>query len=1033
MYLNDTIKTCEKRPLNKLIFNIDITLMRILEILTKDEQADFDSPPSLDIIEQKKYFALSAEIEEWLKTVSSPTHMVGFVLLMGYACCSSKFFSPKTFKQSDISFICEKLCLDPKDIDFTAYNPRTVTYHKQKIREHLHILPFDNLALQTFEEIIREKIAKSQSFKQIIYEVAEILKSRKIEVPTYNRFATVISNESSKFESNLTATIDLLLSDAQRETLDALLSQDEINNYVLTKLKIINQERTPAAINNSVRDFQLIKNVYLAIAPTIISLALHVDTVKQYATWVRKASSYQIQQLNNSKRYLYMICFINHQYCLRQDISADILLISVRNTENAVSKEQKSLAHQCNALYEHAFNAMSNSRTSYKEIIKQIESVIKTAIPDAEKVLKINQLLSCYREQLENDPHDDEIKGNLNELQSKNYYSLLSEASQKLQNRVANIMRYISFEENNTAIYKAIAHYQTKGGNITKTAPANFMSTAEQEALEDDNGKFSVSLYKALLYIHAANALKSGIISLKPSYRYLSLESYLYPIEKWLKHKVNLLEDAELSQFSDISQLLLQLQQILDQQFKLTNKNIIAGKNEYVKFDAKNKVVINTPKVEKLDMKSIASLFAGCKYTPILKVLNDIQQVTDYLSCLRHFSVKDKQVLPDIQVFYAAILGLGCNIGISKIANVSRGISEDVLQNLVNWHISLDNVHLANRVVLEFLSKLSIAHIYKKDPTRLHSSSDGRKIGVSVESLNANSSFKYFGKGMGITNYSFIDELNRSFYATAIHADQEHTHVIDGLTHNPAIKSDIHSTDTHGYSEVIFAVMYLLGIDFAPRIKGLKHATLYAFIARKIYEEQGFKILPDRYIDTKIIEAQWDNILRLVATIKLHETTASQIFKRLNSYSKQHPLYCALKEFGRIIKTIFILRYINDVELRQSIQKQLNRIELSNKFANAISFDNDHEIQFGSKEEQDFAINCQRLIQNIIVLWNELYLSDKIASAETKEAKQLLISIILNGSTQSWGHFNFLGEYDFTNNEPVEITFDLKKIMELKI
>ncbi len=229
--------------------------MRILEILTKDEQADFDSPPSLDIIEQKKYFALSTEIEEWLKTVSSPTYMVGFVLLIGYACCSGKFFSPKTFKQADISFICEKFCLDPNNIDFTAYNPRTATYHKQKIREYLHILPFDNLALQTFEEIIHEKIAKSQSFKQTIYEVAEILKARKIEVPTYNRFATVISNESSKFESNLTVTLELLLSKAQRETLDALLRPDETNNYVLTKLKIINQERTPAAINNSVRDF----------------------------------------------------------------------------------------------------------------------------------------------------------------------------------------------------------------------------------------------------------------------------------------------------------------------------------------------------------------------------------------------------------------------------------------------------------------------------------------------------------------------------------------------------------------------------------------------------------------------------------------------------------------------------------------------------------------------------------------------------------------------------------------------------------
>jgi TnpA family transposase len=218
-----------------------------------------------------------------------------------------------------------------------------------------------------------------------------------------------------------------------------------------------------------------------------------------------------------------------------------------------------------------------------------------------------------------------------------------------------------------------------------------------------------------------------------------------------------------------------------------------------------------------------------------------------------------------------------------------------------------------------------------------------------------------------------------------------------------------------------------------PRIKGLKHATLYAFRTRKIYEDLRFKILPDRYIDIKLIKAQWDNILRLIATIKLQEVTASQIFKRLNSYSKQHPLYCGLKEFGRIIKTIFILRYVDDMELRQAIQKQLNRIELSNKFANAISFDNDHEIQFGSKDEQDIAINCQRLIQNIIILWNELFLSDKIASAETQETKQQLIAIIRNGSTQSWGHLNFLGEYDFTNNEPKEVTFDLEKILALQI
>ena len=56
--------------------------------------------------------------------------------------------------------------------------------------------------------------------------------------------------------------------------------------------------------------------------------------------------------------------------------------------------------------------------------------------------------------------------------------------------------------------------------------------------------------------------------------------------------------------------------------------------------------------------------------------------------------------------------------------------------------------------------------------------------------------------------------------------------------HNDVVKSDIHSTDTHGYSEAIFAVTHLLGFTFAPRIKNLKKQRLAAFPQhkRKAYE-----------------------------------------------------------------------------------------------------------------------------------------------------------------------------------------------------
>jgi TnpA family transposase len=96
------------------------------------------------------------------------------------------------------------------------------------------------------------------------------------------------------------------------------------------------------------------------------------------------------------------------------------------------------------------------------------------------------------------------------------------------------------------------------------------------------------------------------------------------------------------------------------------------------------------------------------------------------------------------------------------------------------------------------------------------------------------------------------------------------------------VKSDIHSTDTGGYSEVLFGAMHLLGFAFAPRIKNFGKCQLYAFNKRKEYQLKGYNILPDGYIKTQIIDPQWDEILRFIATIKLKEATLVSIRKLLN-------------------------------------------------------------------------------------------------------------------------------------------------------
>ena len=137
-----------------------------------------------------------------------------------------------------------------------------------------------------------------------------------------------------------------------------------------------------------------------------------------------------------------------------------------------------------------------------------------------------------------------------------------------------------------------------------------------------------------------------------------------------------------------------------------------------------------------------------------------------------------------------------------------------------------------------------------------------------------------------MTAYGFVDERQFDWYGTVFSSGEKEAHyVIDGLMHNDVVKSDTHSTDIDGYSEVVFGVTNLLGYSFAPRLKNLKTKAIYSFRehTRKSYQELGFRILPAKYIKVELIKEHWDEILRFAATIKLKQATASQLYRRLNS------------------------------------------------------------------------------------------------------------------------------------------------------
>jgi TnpA family transposase len=532
-----------------------------------------------------------------------------------------------------------------------------------------------------------------------------------------------------------------------------------------------------------------------------------------------------------------------------------------------------------------------------------------------------------------------------------------------------------------------------------------------------------------------ADGIRSGALNLKYSYRYRAFDDYLIPLKIWEVQKDELLEKAGLLDMKDFSKVETLLKDLLKEQFQTTNNNINQGINNYITIDKDGAFKVKTPNQKKDTPETDIDIFPSNRFISLFEVLSTVNQACSFTDCFEHWQIKRNRDKPANKTFFAGTIGYGCNLGIRKTAKISRNINQHELENTINWYFNPENIIRANDKVLEFLDQLQLVKLFKRSKNVTHTSSDGQKYSISVDSLNANYSYKYFNKGKGVSVYSFIDESHRLFYSTVINpAEREAAYVIDGLMHNDVVQSDIHSTDTHGYSEMIFAVTHLLGISFAPRIKNFKDQQLYSFEKPAELKALGYKILPKKRINTKIIHEQWDNILRLIATIKLKETTASQLFKRLSSYSKQHPLYRALKQFGRITKTIFLLKYIDDVKLRQMIEKQLNKLESSNKFGKAVFYGKNQEFQYSTKEEQLIADGCKRLIENAIICWNYMYLSQKVHDTSSEKEKRILIQAIKNGSVVAWHHINLQGEYDFSEEVLKDsIEFQLPEILNLEI
>ena len=982
-----------------------------MNILNALEEEAHDAPPKFSSVERNTYFELPHDLARIAEdSLRHSTNQVSFILACGYFRAAKRFFT-KPPHSRDLEYVCANLGLSIEKISLETYHRATAMRHRKLILSHYGFRDFDQGRDSIKTEI--ESMVRSQLKPRLIfYRGVDILLEQKIALPSSDALSKLILDSLNNRRQELVTLIDQSLSAETGALLDQLFTKvvdendEPINRFRLTLLKRCSQSTRPGKIKESVNDLKLIRDLQEAVRPVLEKLELSHDGISYYANSVIRSDTFDVTRRPDQDRYLHLISFITHQFYRLHDNLIDVLLTTTQSAINLAQREHKERCYEQRAARGEAVKLLMDQLDKSLQVIKSVDGIAgNPELDDTEKIVGIRSLLRGTRDtQEEVSAFEEQLQSDLSEAA---YLDVLEEKSLRMQNRVSPILKGIKFnsQSDGSSLNQAIDHFRDKGGVLDENAPMEFLKPDERTAVT--KGKFRISLYKALLFIHVRTGIKAGTLNIEYSYKYRPLEDYLISSERWKKDKDRLLERAGLSELADPEKALNNLDEKLFAQYQKTNGRISDESNEHVGFTKIGTLRVATPKLEATDVESLHELLPEKQYISLCEVLATVDHHSHFLDEFQHWQQRYNRSKPSKGTFIAAISALGCDIGTGKILKISRDVNASQLENTVNWYFHPEGLQRVNDRLLAFMDQLELAQVYRRSQDQLHTSSDGQQFEVRGESLNANYSHKYSRKTKASSVHSFIDERHLLFHTLVVSAaERESAWVIDGLMHNDVIKSDIHSTDTHGYTEAIFGVMHLLGISYAPRIKNFKVQKLYLFKSRREVDRSTWEVNPDAYINAELIEKHWDDILRFVVTIKLKETSASDLFRRLNSYSKQHALYTTLKAFGRILKSIFILRYIDDLELRQSIEKQLNKVESSNRFSREVSVGQGREILQADRQEQEVAQACKRLVKNTIVCWNYLYLTQKISEEGDRERRYSMLQSVAAGSVVSWRHIN---------------------------
>jgi len=832
----------------------------------------------------------------------------------------------------------------------------TETEQLQRIRDYLGWSLFDAQAQQRLVHWLTQRATEDLLPMELVSRAEEMLRSWQMVLPARSTLEELVDSITAGGQDAVYIRIaEGLPPELQRAMDDLLEVPSGARRSALFSLKEYPPEASNAVILRYLERYHFLRDLGI----NVIDLkSLSPPMVRDCADMAQRYDVYELRRFAPTKRYALTACFLVeiHQTILDHLVALhdQLLTKKMREAKNAFETRYRTLRRQ----YRRGLTTLITTGETLLDPDRPRETTLAALLQELEaSTLRDAVTIGAERQYLED-------RGEIDALRA----------------RYPGLRRYLPTfftlpfqgEPGSEAVIQGLAVVRQLETGTLKTlptsAPTAFVPGTFRAALSQNDGTLDRRTWELGLAVSLRDSLRLGEVYLPESRRHVSFAHLVYDPTRWPDERNDAYIELQLPQAPD--DFCARLQRAFDEVAGQVAEGL--PRNDFA--TRRN----NRLPLKKRDALELPPRLMHLRRTiegalPRVRIEDLLTQVDGWCDFTRVFRQTGAGArIPRMANFFSTLLATviahGTNLGLAMMANsVAEGMTADNLQAMSQWCLREEHLKAANAILVNFHHRLPRSSVWGDGTV---SSSDGQRFGLQASSLLGSLSPRYFGYyDQALTVYTHTSDQHSVFHTQVISCSvREAMYGLDGLLNNHSIlRPKAHGVATHGYTDQLFGLCHLLGYSLMPRLN-VRKQKLSKFDRTKSYGCLDAVI--SGTVDLPLLREQWDPLVRVAASLRNRTAPAHVVLQRLASSAPSDRLAKALTALGHALKSIYLLRYIHDLELRARMQLQVNRGEGRHQLARRLFFANQGAFQTGDYDEIMNKATCLSFLSNAVVVWH---------------------------------------------------------------